>query len=135
MYSAANREITGPALSSRAEDTEFWVLVCEDEEWLQAEFEAIVSEPTETPTQVIPAPTAVGAAFPPRGRCSVRRDPMRACRLGDRPERHVLRERSPPTRSPRHNNGRVPLQLKDYSLISARMVMPINSTQEDAYCS
>ena len=112
MYSEADREITGPALGSRAEDTEFWVLVCEDEEWLQAEFEAIVSEPTETPTGIIPAPTAVGAAHPPRGLRSDARDPVRAYRLGDRPERHVSRERSPPIRPP-HTNRRDPLQLKN----------------------
>ena len=52
MYAAADRQITGPALGSGAEDT-FWVLVCEDEEWLAAEFDAIVSEPTETPRLVI----------------------------------------------------------------------------------
>jgi len=26
-------------------DAQFWALVCEDEEWLQAEFDAIISAP------------------------------------------------------------------------------------------
>ena len=124
MYSAADREITGPALSSRAEDTEFWVLVCEDEEWLQAEFDAIVSEPTETPTRITHRPAAVGAAFPPRGWSSGPGDPIRAYRIGDRPERHLVRERSPPMRSP---------ATEECSPESARMVMPINS-QQDVDC-
>ena len=42
------RENTGAALGSGAVDADFWALVCEDEEWLQAEFDAIVSEPCET---------------------------------------------------------------------------------------
>ena len=68
MYAAADREITGPALGSGAEDI-FWVLVCEDEEWLAAEFDAIVSEPTETPTRVIHRPTAgTSVAARPAGR-------------------------------------------------------------------
>jgi hypothetical protein len=45
------RENTGAALGSGAVDDDFWALVCEDEEWLQAEFDAIVSEPRETPVR------------------------------------------------------------------------------------
>ncbi len=45
------REDTGAALGSGAVDDDFWALVCEDEEWLQAEFDAIVSEPRETPVR------------------------------------------------------------------------------------
>ena len=45
------RENTGSALCSGAVDADFWALVCEDEEWLGAEFEAIVSEACETPTR------------------------------------------------------------------------------------
>ena len=45
------RENTGAALGSGAMDADFWALVCEDEEWLQAEFDAIVSEPCETPVR------------------------------------------------------------------------------------
>ena len=53
------RENTGAAL-------DFWALVCEDEEWLQAEFDAIVSEPYETPVR-----SSGGAAH--HGRCRVAR--------------------------------------------------------------
>ena len=42
-----DRENTGSALGSGAVDADFWALVCEDEEWLRAEFDAIVSEPAE----------------------------------------------------------------------------------------
>jgi len=45
------RQNTGSALGSGAVDAEFWALVCEDEEWLDAEFDAIVSEARETPTR------------------------------------------------------------------------------------
>jgi hypothetical protein len=38
---------TGTALSARAVDAQFWALVCEDEEWLDAEFAGIVAEPAE----------------------------------------------------------------------------------------
>ena len=95
MLSAADREITGPALGSGAEDT-FWVLVCEDEEWLRAEFDAIVSEPTETPRLVIRRPSMVGAARPPGSPGPGGRTPVRVGRIGDRPEQHLFRERSPP---------------------------------------
>jgi len=43
----AGRMDTGTALSARAVDAQFWALVCEDEEWLDAEFAGIVSEPAE----------------------------------------------------------------------------------------
>ena len=55
------RENTGSALGSGAVDAEFWALVCEDEEWLDAEFDAIVSEARETPTRSTrkPAPARI----------------------------------------------------------------------------
>ena len=37
----------GTVLSAGAVDAQFWALVCEDEEWLDAEFAGIVSEPAE----------------------------------------------------------------------------------------
>jgi hypothetical protein len=37
----------GTALSSGAVDAQFWALVCEDEEWLDAQFAGIVGEPAE----------------------------------------------------------------------------------------
>ena len=39
-----DRENTGAVLSSEAADAEFLALLCDDEEWLDAEFTAIVSE-------------------------------------------------------------------------------------------
>ena len=95
MYAAADRQITGSALGSGAEDT-FWVLVCEDEEWLAAEFDAIVGEPTETPRLVIHRPSRVGVERPPGSPGPGGNGPVRAGRIGDRPERHLSRERSPP---------------------------------------
>src|SRR6478609_8291409 len=46
---------TGPALGSEAVDAQFWALICDDEEWLRAEFDGIVSEPAEHPTSPPPA--------------------------------------------------------------------------------
>ena len=46
------RQNTGSALGSGAVDAEFWALVCEDEEWLDAEFAGIVSEPAESRVRV-----------------------------------------------------------------------------------
>lgn len=104
MLSAADREIIGPALGSGAEDA-FWGLVCEDEEWLRAEFDAIVAEPTETPRLVILRPSMVAAARPPGSTGPGPRGTVLVGRIGDRPEQHLIRERSPPnsdpTRSPR----------------------------------
>ena len=96
MYSVADREITGPALGSGAEDIDFWVLVCEDEEWLRAEFDAIVSEPTEIPRRVIRRPIIFGAARSRGDSVPGGRRPVRVGRIGDRPERHLFREHSPP---------------------------------------
>ena len=62
------RENTGAALGSGAVDDDFWALVCEDEEWLQAEFDAIVSEPCESPVRPSGRPTTIAAARP-TGRC------------------------------------------------------------------
>ena len=95
MYSAADREITGPALGSGAEDT-FWWLVCEDEEWLRAEFDAIVSAITETPRLIIHRPNTIGATRPWGSPGHGGRDPRPVGGIGDRPERHLSRERSPP---------------------------------------
>ena len=55
------RDDTGAVLGSGAVDTEFWALVCEDEEWLRAEFEAIVSEPAEIPCRPPRRPAIAGA--------------------------------------------------------------------------
>jgi len=81
-----DRENAGPALGSRAVDAAFWALVCEDEEWLCAEFEAIVSEPRETPTRSAGRPSKADAARP-GGAAPLRRAPeaIRHYRAGDRP--------------------------------------------------
>ena len=41
-------------VGSGAVDEQFWALVCEDEDWLDSEFDEIVSEPAESPT--VPPP-------------------------------------------------------------------------------
>ena len=43
---------------------QFWALVCEDEEWLQAEFDAIVSEPARNPGAAFRAADRTAAARP-----------------------------------------------------------------------
>ena len=48
----AGRVDPGTALSSGAVDAQFWALVCEDEEWLDAEFVGIVIEPAESRVHV-----------------------------------------------------------------------------------
>jgi hypothetical protein len=45
---------TDPALGSEAVDDRFWALICDDEQWLRAEFDGIVSEPAEHPTSPRP---------------------------------------------------------------------------------
>ena len=91
------RESADAALGSEAVDADFLALVCQDEELLNAEFDAILSGPTETPRWVTHRPFMVDAARPPGGYGPGGRGPVPAARIGDRPERHLLRERSPPT--------------------------------------
>ena len=62
------RENTGAALGSGAVDADFWALVCEDEEWLDAEFDAIVSEAWETPTRPSRRPGVTDPATEGRAR-------------------------------------------------------------------
>jgi len=90
-----DRENTGPALGSEAVDDQFWALICEDEGWLRAEFDAIVSEPVEVRRRP-GRRRAVGSeaiADRPRaargGRCALDR---RSVPLGEQ----WRRERSPP---------------------------------------
>ena len=91
------RENTGAALGSGAVDDDFWALVCEDEEWLQAEFDAIVSEPCETPVRPSGGPSTVAAAWPERAAWQRRTSgTTRPWRTGNRPGRRWRRERSPP---------------------------------------
>ena len=55
------RQGTGQVLGSGAVDAQFWALVCEDEEWLEAEFDAIVSAPAEAGRRLVRRPS-IGAA-------------------------------------------------------------------------
>ena len=91
------RENTGAALGSGAVDDDFWALVCEDEEWLQAEFDAIVSEPCETLARTSERPSTIAAARPDRSVWQRRTSgTTRPWRTGNRPGRRWRRERSPP---------------------------------------
>ena len=90
------RDDTGAVLGSEAVDAEFWALVCQDEEWLQSEFDAIVSEPAETPARPSVRPTVAGdhGAWP-RGQDG-ESDAVRRPAFGIRPGSTWRRERSPP---------------------------------------
>jgi hypothetical protein len=55
------RQGTGQVLGTGAVDAQFWALVCEDEEWLEAEFDAIVSAPAEAGRRLVRRPS-IGAA-------------------------------------------------------------------------
>ena len=92
------QEGTCPALGSGAVDAQFWALVCEDEQWLQAEFDAIVSAPAEASRRPVLRP-AIGAADNP-GRRRVRTveaDNPTVVPPGQ-PGQSRRRERSPPRR-------------------------------------
>ena len=100
------REITGAALGSGAVDDDFWALVCEDEEWLRAEFDAIVSEPRETLVRSSGRPTTIAAAQPDRVAWQRRTSgTTRPWRTGSRPGRRWRRERSPPPEAGPTNRG------------------------------
>ena len=92
------RENTGAALSSGAVDADFWALIFQDEEWLQAEFDAIVSEPRETPARPSGRLSMTAAARPDRAAAWQRRTSGTTgpWRTGNRPGRRWRRERSPP---------------------------------------
>ncbi len=82
-------------------DALFWALVCDDEDWLRAEFDGIVSEPAE----LRPAPPrrlAVTAAVNGRRPWSAVRPARAGCgrpwRRQGRPGRAWRRQRGPPDR-------------------------------------
>ena len=88
---------TGAALGSGAVDADFWALVCEDEEWLTAEFNEVVSEAWEAPTRPSRRPAVTDPA--PEGRAGSGRwgpGATRPWRTGTRPGRFWRRERGPP---------------------------------------
>jgi hypothetical protein len=91
-----DRADTGAVLGSEAVDAEFWALVCSDEEWLQAEFDTIISGPAETPARPWVRLVVAG------DRCAWRRglvgnpDAVRRPGFGIRTGPARRRERSPP---------------------------------------
>ena len=89
---------TGPVLGSGAVDAQFWAFVCEDEEWLQAEFDAIVSAPAEAGRCPVRRPAIGGADHP--GRQEVRAVEEDSPTVGPpgQPGQSRRRERSPPPR-------------------------------------
>jgi len=90
------RADTGSALGSSAVDADFWAFVCEDEEWLDAEFDAIVSAACETPRRS-GRRSRIGVARPGRGmREQGSTSTVRPWRAGERPGRRWRRERGPP---------------------------------------
>jgi hypothetical protein len=91
---------TREALGSGAVDADFWALVCEDEEWLRAEFDAIVSEPAETPA-VPSGRLAVVGAERSRRLQRHRAGPARRPPVATWPGWTGQRERSPPVRAGR----------------------------------
>ena len=87
---------TGSALGSGAVDADFWALVCADEEWLDAEFDAIVSAAGEAPTRSTrrfsPGADRDGGAVRGRRPSGM----IRPWRPGRRPGRGWRRQRGPP---------------------------------------
>ena len=87
---------TGSALGSGAVDADFWALVCEDEEWLDAEFDAIVGAAWEGPWRS-GRRSRIGVAWPGRGMRG--QGPTRNCPAvsdRERPGRRRRRVRDPP---------------------------------------
>ena len=80
-------------------DAEFWALVWADDEWLAAEFGAIVSEPCETRVRIAFRPNRIDAA-PPEGSGpalpGATSSSVTGWRTGGLPGRRWRRERSPP---------------------------------------
>ena len=90
------RADTGSALGSGAVDADFWALVCEDEEWVDAEFDAIVGAAWETPRRS-GRHSRIGVAWPGRGmQGQGPTNIVRPWRAGERPGRRWRRERGPP---------------------------------------
>jgi hypothetical protein len=58
---------TGAALGSEVVDAEFWALVCQDEEWLDAEFDEVVSDGGGGPDRAGTAPAGRHGPAPPGG--------------------------------------------------------------------
>ena len=96
---AAAADIDTVGADTATVNAEFWALVCADDEWLAAEFGAIVSEPGETRVRISFRPNRIDAARPdgsgpalPGATLSFRT----GWRTGGLPGRRWRRERSPP---------------------------------------
>ena len=90
------RADTGSALGSGAVDANFWALVCEDEEWLDTEFDAIVGKAWEAPWRSGRL-SRIGVAWPGRGMWEQgSAGIVRSWRTGERLGRRWRRERGPP---------------------------------------
>jgi len=90
------REDIGAALGSGAVDAMFWALVCEDEGWLNTEFDAIISAAFPTPVRPSDRFT-VGVAGPHRAAPHHHRQGSdRRWLAGDRQGLRWRRQRSPP---------------------------------------
>jgi hypothetical protein len=85
-------------VGSGAVDEQFWALVCEDEEWLDSEFDEIVSEPAESPRMRPPRlMVCVDRSRPARQRpCRGGRREGYTRSTGHCPGRSWRRQRSPP---------------------------------------
>ena len=93
---SSDRLGTGEVLGSGAVDAQFWALVCEDEEWLEAEFDAIVSAPAEARRRPIRRP-AIGAADHPGRQQARPGDAVNPTVVpAGQPGQSRRRERSPP---------------------------------------
>ena len=85
-------------VNSGAVDEQFWALICEDEDWLDSEFDEIVSEPAESPG-VPPRRVMVGADRSRSARhcpCTRGHRAGHPRNTGHRPGRSWRRQRSPP---------------------------------------
>jgi len=90
-------ENAGAAVGSGEVDDEFWLLILQDEEWLAAEFNAIVSEPGETRARSSGRSSTIAAAPLDRLATPAIASGFRpAWRAGGLPGRRWRRERSPP---------------------------------------
>ena len=97
------RADAGVAFGSRAVNAEFWALVCEDEEWLDTEFAAIVSDAWETPVRTRSTSISAAPGGEDESSCPTF-GTSRVWRTGLRPGRHWQRERGPPHPVIRVNN-------------------------------
>ena len=103
MRAMLGREHTGAALVSERVDADFWALICADEEWLRAEFEAIVSEPAEV--RVRPSRRFAKVDSRPVNAGPPMCDSPRRWRIGMRPGPARRRQRSPPSLLSRRRAG------------------------------